>query len=110
MSKLVAAVAVIAVALMLIGAPEAAGFTTGGLGTASCGAWTSARRDREARGYEQWVLGFLSGIGYAADEEEDPLQGTDSDGVWAWMDNYCQANALAKIVDAGKAFDQARPH
>jgi hypothetical protein len=37
------------------------------------------------------------------------LQGTDSDGVWAWMDNYCQANPLAKIVDAGKAFDQAHP-
>jgi hypothetical protein len=42
---LVAALTVTAVVLMMIGSPEAADFTAGGLGIASCSAWTSARRD-----------------------------------------------------------------
>jgi hypothetical protein len=43
--------------------------TLDGVGTKSCGAWTAARRDRAkdaAWGYEQWLLGYLSGAESAA--------------------------------------------
>ena len=32
-----------------------------------------------------------------------------ADGVWAWMDNYCQAHPRQEIVDASKAFNRAHP-
>ena len=52
--------AALAVLTGLAYAGDAGVFTIIGQGTASCGTWTSARRDREALGYEQWVVGFLS--------------------------------------------------
>ena len=40
----------------------------------------------------------------------DPLQGVDGDAALAWIDNYCQTNALLDIVDAAKAFVTPHPH
>jgi hypothetical protein len=99
-------------AALLTGFAEAyagdAGVTIIGQGTASCGTWTSARRDREALCYEQWVVGFLSGIGYmgliGGGENYDPLQRMDADAVWAFVDNYCQANPLKTIKWAAVNF------
>jgi hypothetical protein len=106
--RLIAAAVVIAVTLTLTGSAEA--YTVAGLGTASCGTWTAARRDRNAWGFEQWALGFLSGIGYAGAAQDDPLYGTDADGVWGWFDNYCRAHPVVTLSNAAKAFDQAHPH
>jgi len=84
-------------------------YTAIGLGGASCGTWTSRRRLEGIRrtGYEQWVLGFLSGIGYAS--VKDPLNDMDMDGVLAWIDNYCQAHPIAAIGEAAAAFSDAHP-
>jgi hypothetical protein len=41
----------------------------------------------------QWVLWFLSGIGFAG--IGNPLNGTDTDGIWAWVDNYCRDHPRA---------------
>lgn len=60
---------------------------------------------------EQWVLGFLSGVGYAANQDGiDPLNGVDDQGVWAWVDNYCRNHPLNLVVTAAAAFRVAHPH
>jgi hypothetical protein len=58
---------------------------------------------------ESWVMGFLSGIGFERSPEVEPLHGIDADGVWAWIDNYCQANPLKDIAVAAAAFRFAHP-
>jgi hypothetical protein len=65
--------------------------------SASCGAWTKARQSKTAQPAEQWVAGYLSGVNTTSDEP-DTLMGTDWDGVMTWMDNYCEARPLDKIV------------
>jgi hypothetical protein len=79
-------------------------YTAIGVGTSSCGSWTAYRRNREAFGFEQWILGFLSGAGFEGTDGTDPLNNTDADAVWAWMDNYCLAHPLDKIMNAGATF------
>ena len=76
----------------------------------SCGDWIT---ERHKAGWhsswstleaQQWILGFLSGVGWANTPNENPLERTDAKGVWAWVDNYCQAHPLNHLVDAGPAF------
>src|ERR1022692_423848 len=76
-----------------------------GQGTQSCGTWTAARAAQAAFTHEQWVLGYLSGVGFAVvDRGIDPLVNVDADGVWGWIDNYCQGHPLSPIVAAASAF------
>jgi hypothetical protein len=102
-------------AALLISVAEAAaqpGAHILGTGTASCGSWTALRREGQASLPEQWILGFLSGVGYARVVEygQDPLNGIDANAVWAWVDNYCQANPLDHLAGAGTAFVATHPH
>lgn len=89
-------------------APDAASYMLIGQGNQSCGTWTAARRERNALGHEQWVVGFLSGVGYmgltGGGLPYNPLRGVDADAVWAWIDNYCSARPLDRIKDAAVAF------
>lgn len=81
-----------------------------GAGTSSCGAWTAARQNRLALAYEQWVLGYISGMGEGVNAVEghpfhwDALKGTDAQGVWAWIDNYCRDHPTKDIRDAASTF------
>ncbi len=96
------------VCAMLLGGAAAPGdYSLIGVGTNSCGAWTSDRSSQFphlAIAEEQWVLGFLSGMGFEASGKDDPLNGVDAQGVWAWLDNYCHANPLEPISRAAAAF------
>src|ERR1700677_611191 len=72
-------------------AQDAVPYTVAGVGNDSCGTWTTVRRQRsvgKAWGYEQWVIGYLSGLGFGAtvfymnahnpgDEPINPLHGVD---------------------------------
>ncbi|MGA8195347.1 MAG: hypothetical protein WB902_18475 [Acetobacteraceae bacterium] len=93
---------------MLNRSPDAA-YTAIGKGTDSCGNWTAARHELQASGVEQWFLGFLSGVGFDAVDGTDPLKRQDADGVWRWLDSYCQAHPLDRITRAGAAFVARRP-
>jgi hypothetical protein len=82
-----------------------------GQGTLDCGNWTTLRQGRQALGLEQWVVGFLSGIGYEGETHGDnPLKGVDADTVWTWMDTYCRDHPTATISSSVAAFDAMHPH
>lgn len=83
-----------------------------GAGTDSCGTWLSDHHHHggdAAHQDEQWVVGFLSGIGFVGDRGDNPLNGLDAGAVWAWITNYCRANPLVGINDAAAAFYRAHP-
>jgi len=105
--------------VLMIGdaATARADFMTMGSGTGSCGSWTA---DRQPSGSgtaggagtflkEQWVLGFLSGVGFVHERGDDPLRGMDVQGVLAWIDNYCRAHPIEPISTAAAAFKFAHP-
>lgn len=76
-----------------------------GLGTQSCGNWTSYRR---AGGYtdlapQAWIQGYISALNFSVSlrgEGPDIMQGTDAEGIFAWVDNYCAAHPLNSISQA----------
>ena len=79
-----------------------------GSGVGSCRTWAAERR-ASSLGYTavqsmQWVLGYLSGIGFVGEDGADPLNNVDARGVWAWIDNYCQSHPIDHIVGTAKAF------
>jgi hypothetical protein len=109
--------------ILMTGATEAGAetYVSAGSGTLSCGSWTADRREyntggrvtqgsQEAQQESAWVLGFLSGIGFIHNNGDDPMDGVDSQGVWAWIDNYCKAHPIVSIADAAGAFYNAHPH
>ena len=58
---------------------------------------------------EQWVLGFLSGIGFSGKDYDNPLRAMDDDGVWGWIDIFCKARPLTNISQAAEAFYHVHP-
>ncbi len=55
----------------------------GGFGLESCVEWTAyrGRKSPLTLVFEQWVLAFLSGVGFAAPGDVDPLAGTNAEAV-----------------------------
>ena len=109
-----------AVVLPAGSAVAASSYKAIGSGNLSCGSWTSARTQVQGGGdqsakwleltYSDWVLGFLSGVGYAgAANNQDPVQGLDAKAVEAWLDQYCQTHPLKDLADAAVAFVDEHP-
>lgn len=72
-------------------------------GVVSCGTWV---QDSQKKGWaevtnQKWLLGLLSGVSVALDEEF--LAGKDNVSLFLWMDNYCKANPLKNAGDGGLA-------
>jgi hypothetical protein len=76
-------------------------------GSRSCTKWMEEKR--LANGAQEmnkipvlitrnWFLGYLSGRADASGKNF--LKGTDSDSIFLWLDNYCQANP-GKDLDQG---------
>jgi hypothetical protein len=106
---------------LMAGVTEAQAYVMTGSGTVSCGSWSAHRREYDPGGKSTigsqksmdesaWVLGFLSGIGFIHTNGADPLDGVDADGVWAWIDNYCQAHPIENVGQAAAAFYSIHPH
>lgn len=88
-------------------------YTAMGSGTSSCGQWQADRRNTTSVNSlikQAWVVGFLSGVGYIGASGDNPLDGTDLEGVTAWIDNYCTSHPLEMIAGAAAAFTKAHPH
>ncbi len=106
-------VGVLALVLCSGGAGRALAYHEVGAGVDTCAAWTADRQTpagAPALQDEQWVLGFLTGIGFAGSDQDDPLAGMDAAGVWTWIDGYCQQHPADKIVLAARAFFKFHRH
>ena len=86
------------------GEADPGAYTLIGAGLKSCGSWAADRRNQgtPAQMDEQWVLGFLSGVGWTG--KYDPQNGMDAAGVWAWIDNYCQGHPIDNLGVAAAKF------
>ena len=111
----------LAMALLLVRTTDARAATIIGAGANSCGAWTADRHSvvfgapitnasQGAFQDMQWVVGFLSGIGVMSAKNGGPLDGMNAEGVWTWVDQYCQAHPNEPIETAAAAFYSAHPH
>lgn len=74
-----------------------------GVGGDSCGRWMDARKAGDTSRHGSWLLGYLSALNlWGVIGGKDALAGSDADGLYAWMDGYCQAHPLDSIaVGAG---------
>jgi hypothetical protein len=88
-----------------------------GDGKQSCGTWTKAQAHRPPIGADgmmrvtsadmdlssqiAWVLGFVSAFNYyGSATAPDIAGGIDTNGVLAWIDNYCTTHPLDSIATA----------
>jgi hypothetical protein len=115
---------VLVMALLVAGTADAGATILDGAGSSSCGEWVADRStfrvgspltaaSGRALQSMQWVMGFLSGIGFMGQMDNtgaDPLGAVDAQGVWTWIDAYCRANPSAAIARASAAFYYAHPH
>jgi hypothetical protein len=79
-------------------------------GFASCGTWVSDRladplslRSQHGR---SWLIGYLSGMAMGLNLNFWGRQGVnslDNQSIYLWVDNYCRANPLKDLDDAGNA-------
>jgi hypothetical protein len=94
----------IGLALWATGA-SAQQYTILGAGTDSCGSWQQERRTRSITlyGSEAWVLGYVTRANYdgaSTGANANLTAGTDAEGLYAWIDNYCRANPLKNFASA----------
>ena len=79
-----------------------------GAGSLSCGKWLEARNNpRMHDQFEQWVLGYMSGINWAAwTKKQKQADLPDAEAALAFIDQYCRNNPLDPIVAAAAALVQ----
>ena len=76
-----------------------------GQGALSCREWVEAQRDADpakydaAYVYDVWMLGFVSGAGYAG----LPMTGTDSKSIRTFVDQYCAGRPTDNVSHAAAA-------
>ena len=89
----------IAVVALLTGSAVAADNNTG-LQDPSCGP-----REAIHHNYEDWLSGFLTGVGLAGSPGgKAPLNGLSGNTIRDWVLSYCQAHPLQVIANAGEVF------
>ena len=77
-----------------------------GNGNGSCGSWT---RDKSLNPVQRaWVFGYVTASSqWLLPPERGVMrnlaEGTDADGVSAWVDNYCSSHPLETIYSAAEA-------
>ena len=86
-----------------------------GGGQESCGAWSAAKGTSQLRYAEgrQWLEGYLSSYNRYVWPGNNVASETDTNGFFAWVDNYCSANPTKDISDAAEhlvEFLSSGPH
>lgn len=93
-----------ALAAVLLAAPLPARAYTG-VGDVSCHAWTASRTQHDV--YEpvvsEWVIGFLSGVGFAHGKMGLPSN-LSAASTWAWFDRFCAASPTSDLSTAAAMF------
>jgi hypothetical protein len=76
-----------------------------GSGALSCGSWTAERKKGSdiAAAKKILVTGYISAYNRWVHPGYDVTEGTDNDGVYAWIDYYCQAHPLDMMAIAVEA-------
>jgi len=76
------------------------------LGNISCGTWITDRRQQAAAAEEFWVDGYISSTedSLGAEVNKDVSINTDGNGIYVWIDNFCQVNPTIDLWSATKAF------
>jgi len=99
--------AALMIAVLLIGGTAWAQYEykTFGLGIQSCGAWTAAKEeDSAARSrFHNWTNGYLTAVSRWVEYGSGPVNETQIEGAWAWIDNYCQKTPLNVVAEAAEA-------
>jgi hypothetical protein len=76
-------------------------FTIIGAGVESCGTWTAETHRSVGSLNHSWLLGYVTAFNrYWLSIDKNVAQGTNAEGLIAWMDNYCQAHPLDNISKA----------
>jgi hypothetical protein len=67
---------------------------------ASCGAWKKSQSNKLLRAqYEFWIRGFVSGHNYADPARQVKVGALPgSEGLYGYIDNYCNANPTLSFV------------
>ncbi len=91
----------LAIALLLPQVSLSAGVSVWGAGNESCGRWAAVRNSDAHEAMKHWILGFLSGSNWRAQNQQ--AIPPDADAVFAFVDKYCRNNPLHSLVLAGAA-------
>jgi hypothetical protein len=67
----------------------------------SCATWTSYRKSNDAAPLEGWILGLVTGANAYGDTGGDIAPGVTGAGLFGWVDQYCAANPLDSVTQAG---------
>jgi hypothetical protein len=75
-----------------------------GQGTTSCGEWTKARTEKQWPEVAKvnWLMGYLTAFNIWGAGPSDISEGTDPEGVGAWIDNYCAQHPLDSLAKAAE--------
>ena len=94
-------------AAISVAAPSGRAATIMGVGiTISCGGWVETRKTPNKTTFEEWALGYLSGV--AMWSQISPLDGLDPSAVYVWLDNFCQQRPLERFKTALDEFVRQR--
>lgn len=81
------------------GADNKGNYMKFGTGNKSCAYYTKHNKNKDLLGYlnRQWVLGFITSYNVYTSGIHDIAKGTEADGLFAWIDQYCSKNPLDTI-------------
>jgi hypothetical protein len=76
-------------------------------GQRSCGFWLEVRAAREKPQdfrfvqFREWLSGFISAYNYNTHSGTiDVAAGTDREGMYAWLDDFCRNNPTSPFIGA----------
>jgi hypothetical protein len=80
---------------------ETGKYMTRGIGSkdGSCGEYVRAETEVR-RWFENWFMGYISGINRAKEGKSDYSNGIAADGLTQWIENYCKQNPLTSFSSA----------
>jgi hypothetical protein len=89
-----------------VAAASAGTYTVFGDGNESCSTWDVDRQRNFDKTDEQYVLGFISGLGdfQGSNSNVTLIVHADANEVFAWIDNFCQSHPAYSLAYAADRF------